>query len=150
MSDLRTENDLKALELIKKIDEKKAQLKVVENLAWKTNCKFNIPTVNTTNLRTINDLKQLQIAFAYIIKDRSSIEEAGKALGIETDATTGYTFCDYPYESWLHDFKNQAEITKYKTEIKKLESAKKLVEAKISEDKKNQLELDSVMKDLGL
>lgn len=144
-----SKTDQRVLDLIAKLNEKKAQISGAERPSWKTSCSLP-STVGSTkvtdrvNIQTVTDLGVLTSLYGEIITREQNWKLAGHILG----TTDSFTWGGYSLEDWTHDFKiraNQINIAKTRAEYKVLEER---LDRIISPELRAELELAELEKQL--
>jgi len=127
-------NDKKILELKAVIDAKKSKLRKV-NFAPVTNCTFELDGTRF-NIHTLNP-----DALTLLLVKLNSYALSMKSLKIDTLNISGYSIND-----WMGDLKMKLDIIAQKEEENKLKALEAKLAALLSNDKKTELELDSIEK----
>lgn len=132
-------NDKIILTLKAEIEKKKEQLKKVSKFSPITNCSLELDGVRF-NLNAIS-LEQLYQIMVKVNTYKLSAED----LGIEKETK----FSGYILEDWLTDLKSRLSILGMKEEETKLKKMEQRLHELLSTDKKVELEIDAIMKDLN-
>ena len=135
-------------ELFKVVQAKKAEIENTEKAKWQTNCNFayDLDTNRRYNLQTISDINQVVDMLAHLIVKRSANTEAAKILGVDSK----FEYMGFTFDQWEVDFKTRVEkiqISAKKTELKQLEER---LDKLVSKEKREEMELEAIKKQLGL
>lgn len=128
-------NDERILTLKKKIETKKESLKTLRTRANpRTSCLITLDGVKY-NLHITGE------PFIMLTLKLKSLAMAAEALGLSTDDITidGFSLTD-----WLDDVKEFAEVAHSRALLAELHTAEKKLDSLLSDDKKTELELDSL------
>lgn len=142
--------DQKINELFEVVKKQKAEVEAAEKeskQSWKTNCSIVLPfgrDENPINLQTATQEKVKNIVIG-LLKHKEYSAEAEQVLGLEP--TTQYN--GFSYEDWLADCKKRISVLNIRTKKDKLAVLEKRLNDIVSPEQKRQMELDSIMKDLG-
>jgi hypothetical protein len=132
-------NDDKILKLKAQIEEKKK--KIGAKFTPVTNCSITVGE-KRINIHTLNSVSAIHELLILI----NSMYLSAKDLGIEEE----HLHCGYKLGDWLTDLKAKLMVVNEKAEAKKLKDMEDKLSTLLSEDKKTELELDSIEKELGL
>lgn len=132
-------NDERIMQLKKQIEEKKKQLakQPVNRFIPITNCLLVIDKV-TYNLHVDSSTMLL------IKVNTLAMSARDLGLDIYDVMISGYSLAD-----WITDIQNNLKVQQYKEEKKKLERLEKQLDALLSDDKRTELEIDSIAALLG-
>ena len=126
-------NDDRIMQLKQRIEEKKKNLAdKSDRFTPKTNCLLVIDRV-TYNLHIdSSDLLLIKV---------NMMAMSAKNLGIDPSEfiISGYSLTD-----WIEDIKSYLKVQQYKEEKKNLEKLEKQLNSLLSEDKKTEMEIDSI------
>lgn len=128
-------NDERILTLKKKIEEKKDGLKTMRTRANpRTSCLITLDGVKY-NLHITGE------PFIMLTLKLKSLAMAAEAMGLSTDdiPIDGFSLTD-----WLDDVKEFAEVARSRALLAELHTAEKKLDSLLSDDKKTELELDSL------
>lgn len=132
-------NDDRIMQLKNQIAEKKAQLaNKTDRFAPKTNCLLVLDKV-TYNLH-------VEASELLLIKV-NSIAMSTKDLGLDI---TNIIVSGYSLDKWLDDIRSFLEVKAYREEKRKLDKLEQQLTALLSDDKKTELEIDSIAAMLGV
>lgn len=131
-------NDERIMQLKKQIEIKREELaNQTSRFTPVTNCLLLIDKV-TYNLH----VESSELLLIKVNMMAMSAKDLG--LDISNVIISGYSLAD-----WIDDIKNYLKVQKYKEEKKKLERLEKQLDALLSDDKRTELEIDSIAALLG-
>jgi hypothetical protein len=134
-------------ELLKKIEEKKAEIEKDKKLVsanWKTSTKINYGG-REINLKVakVEDIKNLVL---YLIRTKQDEESVASLLEIDAvNQINGYSFDD-----WITDCKKRVKTISLDEKIKSLEKNSKIVESFYSEDKRREKQFEKIKEELPI
>lgn len=132
-------NDDRIMQLKNQIAEKKAQLaNKTDKFAPKTNCLLVLDKV-TYNLHVE--------ASALLLIKVNTIAMSAKNLGYDI---TELEISGYSLDKWIDDIRSFLEVKAYREEKRKLDKLEQKLTALLSDDKKTELEIDSIAAMLGV
>ena len=131
-------NDDKILDLKAQIEKKKRDIGIVRNFNPSTNCILNIDNVNYN----IHTFSKSQII--HMLVKLNSMMMSAKDLGLEDQLE----FNGYNISLWIEDLMKLLNITNIRQEQVKLMQMEKRLTEMLSDNKKIELELDEIMKEL--
>ena len=131
-------NDDKILDLKAQIEKKKREIGIVRNFNPSTNCILNIDNVNYN----IHTFSKSQII--HMLVKLNSMMMSAKDLGLEDQLE----FNGYNISLWIEDLMKLLNITNIRQEQVKLMQMEKRLTEMLSDNKKIELELDEIMKEL--
>jgi len=129
-------NDKKIMELKKQIEEKKIKLGKSQKFTPITNCSIELDGVRV-NIQVLNK-EQLIILLVKL----NSYEKSAKELEIDF-VISGYHVID-----WILDIKSKLDFVSRKEEENKLKVMESKLHQLLSNEKKVELEIDEIMKNL--
>ena len=130
---MATKNDERVLQLKEIIDNKKAELKLVNRFSPLTNCVLDLDDQKyNLNVLQLNDLKLLLIKLNMYLM-------SAKYLEISNLEISGYYVSE-----WIVDIKSKIEIITYKEKEKELKVLEAKLDKMLSDEKKTELELDEI------
>lgn len=150
MSAANQNADQKIEQLLDVVRQKREAVKEAEKSAkrsWETNCSFrladNQPPVNiqTANLATIHSL------MTDLVIRNGSAAEAAKRLGIED---TSLTYAGFTFGQWESDMKKRVAILQLAAQRKKLDDADAKLNSLVSPEKRREMELAALEKELSV
>lgn len=133
-----SKNDDKILDLKAQIEKKKREIGTVRNFEPSTNCILNIDNVNYN----IHTFSKSQII--HMLVKLNSMMMSAKDLGLEDQLE----FNGYNISLWIEDLMKLLNITNIRQEQVKLVQMEKRLTEMLSDNKKIELELDEIMKEL--
>ena len=133
-----SKNDDKILDLKAQIEKKKRDIGIVRNFNPSTNCILNIDNVNYN----IHTFSKSQII--HMLVKLNSMMMSAKDLGLEDQLE----FNGYNISLWIEDLMRLLNITNIRQEQVKLMQMEKRLTEMLSDNKKIELELDEIMKEL--
>ena len=134
---MKTEtNDLKIMELKKQIEEKKIKLGKSQKFSPITNSSIELDGVRT-NIQVLN-----KDQLTYLLVKLNSYAKSAKELEIDF-VISGYHIMD-----WITDIKSKLDFVSRKEEENKLKVMESKLHQLLSNEKKVELEIDEIMKNL--
>ncbi|MBR5604202.1 MAG: hypothetical protein IKW51_08335 [Bacteroidales bacterium] len=131
-------NDERIMQLKQQIEEKRKELaNQTGRFTPVTNCLLVIDKV-TYNLH----IESSELLLIKVNMMAMSAKDLG--LDISKVIISGYSLAD-----WIDDIKNYMKVQSYKDEKRKLEKLEKQLDALLSDDKRTELEIDSIAALLG-
>ena len=148
MSD--TKVDTMVLELLKKVEEKKAQIGKAERPQWITNCSFGFsPDTNVrVNLQVETSLAKLVEIHSFVTGKYKDYLGSLGTLGV-TEKEAPFKWFGFTPDEWLADIQtriNGLRIKAKKDELAKLEDR---VNALVSPEQRRAIELEKLVKEIG-
>lgn len=140
------ELDEKALALLNEVTAKKDEIHKLNNkVNYITNLTFYYPIDGKQiNLNTVLNVNKLIELFAFIKNNIETKENSAKMLGVvDYDSK----FENYTLSEWLEDFKTKINIIKLKQLKEDLKIKEDKLNSIISEEKRKELEFESIFKD---
>lgn len=131
-------NDDMILVLKKQIEDKKALLNKAKKFSPITNCSINVDGVQI-NINTL----QREGLIGLLVKLHSLQSSA-----IELELLDEYNISGYNISEWIEDLKNKLEVLSVKQEEAKLKQMESKLSQLLSNEKKVELELEEIMKEL--
>jgi hypothetical protein len=141
-------NDDKVMALFDKLNAKKKEISQAEKPVWNTTCTigYNPESVgDRVNLQTVTNLAKLVEMYSFLTNKERDWAESAKELGVEVP----FSWMGYSKEQWQSDIKtrvNQIELSKKRKEFATMETK---LNSLISDDKRKELELAELEKQLG-
>ena len=146
---MSTEKDKIIEELFGVVQAKREEIKKIEKPEWKTNCSFVSPlnpTSNPRNIRTIVDISDISAKVAELLLLADYNKRADEILEVESDNTwMGFTIDD-----WISDFKTRVSVLQLTKKKKDLDSLEKRLDKLVSKEKREEMELLAIKKELGV
>jgi hypothetical protein len=142
--------DKQTMELIEKVQAKKAEIRKIERPVWKTNCSF--PFIDgqqntAVNVHVLCDVSKLVTIGAFLIDRSQSFFNAARRLGV--DPCPAFVWNGFSVEDWFQDLSlriDQIQLTAKKEALDKLEAR---LNAIISPELKQKMELDAIAAEVG-
>lgn len=129
-------NDERILELKKQIADKKENLGKEKRFVPVTTCILELfgSKINLHTLITVNDINK-------VLLELNMYSMSGGDLGIDEDeiAISGFKLSE-----WIHDVEMKRDSLIYKNEYAKLKKLEEQLDKLLSDDKKTELEIDSI------
>jgi hypothetical protein len=147
----RNKNDEMALKLLENLKAKKEEIKKLSGRPhYKTNMTFFYqPQNKNVNLNVVADNIELATYYGYIKNQVGIIVDAFEDL--EIDATLEEPKIDgFTLEEWREDFKTRAGVINIRVEKEKLKAMEAKINKIVSKEKRDELELEMMAKDLGV
>jgi len=129
-------NDSKIMVLKKQIEEKKIKLGKSQKFTPITNCSIELDGVRT-NIQVLNK-EQL----TYLLVKLNSYALSAKSLEID------FVISGYHVADWITDIKSKLDFVSRKEEENKLKMMESKLHQLLSNEKKVELEIDEIMKNL--
>lgn len=130
-------NDTRILELKKQIDAKEALLKKTEKWAPTTNCNLTLDGQNT-------NIQALQIdQLGYLAARLKSYSDAAQGMGYMLRVGA------YTAQEWIEDIRGKMLHMDRQNELNRLKIMKANMDELLSSEKKTELMLDNMAKELG-
>jgi len=129
---MASSNDQKILDLKAQIEHKKAMIERTK-FSPVTNCSIEMDGTRY-NLHTLNS-----DSLTYLLINLNCFQMSIKDLGIKKYEMSGYAI-----EDWINDIKMKLKVIAQKAEEDNLKALEKKLSTLLSEDKKTELELDSI------
>ena len=133
---MAVKNDERILTLKKQIEEKKTNLGKSPRFSPVTTCLLDY-NGSRLNLHTLNSTKDIDPMLTYFNMWVISAEN------IYVDPAN-IMFSGFSVLDWMADLRSKREVVVYQEESKKLDALNKQLEKLLSDDKKTELELDSI------
>lgn len=135
------------LELLEKIQSKKAEIKSIERPQWKTSTTLGLDesSPNRTNLQVETDVSRLVGLHAFLSAKKDYYEQSRLELGVSGK----FKWMAYSFEDWDADIRtriSQLEIKNKKAELDGLEAR---IDRLISPEQRRELELKALQYELS-
>lgn len=134
-------NDERILELKKQIDEKKKELGKQLRFSPITTCIFNYQG-NRINIHTLTSIKDINTMLVYFNMYVMSAEDMD--INCEDIVFDGFSITD-----WIEDLKAKKTIIEYTSKKEQLTTLEKKLDKLLSDDKKTELEIESIANLIG-
>ena len=137
--------DEKALALLNEVKAKKEEIQKLNKVNYVTNLTFYYPIDNKqVNLNTVLNVNKLIELFAFIKNNIETKEISAKMLGVVDFESK---FENYTLSEWTEDFKTKISIINLKQLKEDLKFKEDKLNSIISEEKRKELEFESILKD---
>ncbi len=139
--------DKKIEELFTVVQMQKQEVEKAEKetkRGWNTNCSFKLYSSTPVNLMTANEDSIIK-ACAELLTWKDSMTKALDILGLKKS----FSHDGYTVEQWLEDFQKRVATIHLKEKKDKLKKLEERLTSIVSPEQKRQMELQSIMKDLG-
>lgn len=148
MSD--TKVDTMVLELLKKVEEKKAQIGKAERPSWITNCSFGYnPDTNTRrNIQVETSLSELVGMHSFLVSREADFAASRKALGL-TEKEAPFGWLGFTADQWISDIQTRINGLKIKAKKDELAKLEERVNALVSPEQRRAIELEKLVKEIG-
>ncbi len=144
--------DQKTLDLIKEVQNRKAEISKLERPNWKTNCSFSFVegSSTTVNIHVESNVKNLIGYAAHLIEKERSYNSAATTLGLDgAESVPPFTWSGFSVNDWLDDIKTRINKIQISFKKKKLEILESRLNAVISPELKAELELQAIANELS-
>lgn len=145
---MATEKDKQIEELQAIVLQQKEEIAKTEKLSWITNCSFSYDknSANRLNLQVINDIEELISILSFLISKEKDHKAATDILELEHP----FKWMGYSLKDWQTDIKSRVHKIKISDKKKKLEVLQTKLNNLVSEERREEIELDNIKKELGL
>lgn len=143
----KAKTDTKTLELIKLVNQQKAEISKALKPNWITNCNFsyNENSANIINIHVESNIRNLVGIVAFLIEKERSYKEAAEKLGVEAPA---FQWNGFSPADWSEDIKMRINKIQITSKQKKLEALEARLNSIISPELRAQMELDAIESEL--
>jgi hypothetical protein len=133
-------NDALVGQLLKKVEEKKAQIKKIKHPSFKTN--LSLPVDGTTSRINLN-VATPELLFSILVTLETRIE---KSLGVAAkyDLVFDNTWHGFTLEDWRDDVVLKIKQSQAQRQVTELRTIEKKLGGLMSEDKRTNLELEKL------
>mgnify|MGYP001270327641 CR=1 FL=1 len=142
------ETDKQTMDLIKKVQQQKAEIEKAERPNWITNCSFSYVegSAKTVNLHVCRDVREM-VCIAAFLKDREkSYDAASKELGVEAPP---FQWDGFTVKDWMSDIKTRIDKVQIESKKKKLETLEARLNKIVSPELRAKMELEAIAAELG-
>ena len=140
-----SKHDKLITETLKKVDAKKEEVKKLKKQPWESPGTIEFQG-KQVNLKTCQNVELLiKIHAELTLMSQSYSKSSKELLGLEKQ----YEILSYGVDKWLKDIYNRCRTIHAVQELKKIEVIGQRLKGIVSEDMKTQLELDSILQELG-
>lgn len=133
--------------LFEVIQTKKEEIKRIEKPEWKTNCSYAIEgsrVDSRVNIRVLH-IDEVVDCVTQLLQIQDYRIKATDILEVPTRKYQGFNI-----EDWISDFKTRASIINVASKKKELEKLEGRLDKLVSKEKREQMELEAIQKELGL
>jgi hypothetical protein len=143
------QKDAQVDNLLRIVAQQKAEIARSERPKWETNCSFGYnedSNAGRINLQVTSNVDELTKALAFLIEKERAYSAAADILG-QSDAT--FKWMGYTLGQWQSDFLTRVGKIQIAAKRKKLELAEEALGKLISKERREELELERLTKELG-
>lgn len=145
---MNNKNDEKALNLLTILKEKKEKIAKLSKPHYETNMTFHNPIEHTqVNLNVVNNVETLIKLYSIIKNAIKDYEDASKDLGMEESEDS--TFEGFTLKQWKNDFQTKIDVLNIRKEKETLKIMEEKINGMISQEKRTELELELLEKELS-
>jgi hypothetical protein len=138
-------NDALVGQLLKKVEEKKAQIKKIKNPSFKTN--LSLP-VDGTSTRINLNVASPELLFRILVDLETRIEKSSAVAG-KYDLVFDNAWHGFTLEDWRTDVVLKIKQSQAQRQVTELRTIEKKLEGLMSEDKRTNIELEKLSELLG-
>ena len=144
---MTNEKDRLIDELIEIARKKREQIQKTEKPNWITNCSFRVneETSVSVNLQVCSDVKTLVGLLGKLYEKKNGFDKANKFLNTNEE----FTWFGHTLEEWGADIKTRIDKLNVSNTKKELEIIESKLNSKISKERRDELELEEIKKQLG-
>jgi len=140
-----TAKDVLIDELIQIAQNKKKEIEKAEKPTWLTNCLFSYDNSSMkTNIRTVSSIRELVNILAFVINKDISFSTANSFLGTKEV----FEYFGFTKEDWINDIKTRIDQINITAKRKELEGIESKLDSMISKERREELELEAIVKQL--
>lgn len=142
----QAERDEKIQELLAVVAKQKAAVASAERPKWETNCSFGYSEESSarTNIQVVQDVDAIVKMYAFLLREAEYYDKASQALG----QTGTFKWQGFTLNQWATDFATRVNKIQLAATRKKLEASEAALHKLVSKDKRDQMELDALTKEL--
>lgn len=143
--------DDKVMELLDTVRRQKAAIAEAERPVFRTNLTFSYTdgSLNQAiNVRVITDVAALIKMAAHVASQATAYHRAAGELGV-FDNVPPFMWCNYSAEDWIHDLRLTVSKIRIKSQRDKLQALEARLDLIITPEKRRELEILAIEKDLG-
>ncbi len=133
-------NDALVGQLLKKVEEKKAQIKKIRNPSFKTN--LSLP-LDGTNSRINLNVASPELLFKILVELETRIEKSDK-IAEKYDLKFDNIWHGFGLEDWRDDVVLKIKQSQAQLKVAELRTIEKKLEGLMSEDKRTNIELEKL------
>ena len=140
--------------LLAKIEQAESEIASCSRPQWRTSCTYgNDSSPKKILIQTIQNKRDLCLIYAEITAQEVAWEVAYADLfnlDPVTDKVPELEISGYKVSDWKHDLKLRANILEVNTKKSALDNYKKRLDSLVSPEKRREIELKKIQKELGL
>lgn len=141
----QTTKDVLIDELIQIAQNKKKEIEKAEKPTWLTNCLFSYDNSSMkTNIRTVSSIRELVNILAFVINKDISFSTANSFLCTKEV----FEYFGFTKEDWINDIKTRIDQINITAKRKELEGIESKLDSMISKERREELELEAIVKQL--
>ena len=133
-------NDALVGQLLKRVDEKKAQIKKIKNPSFKTN--LSLPIDGTTTRINLN-VASPELLFSILVTLETRIEKS-QIVAEKHDVVFDNAWHGFTLEDWRDDVVLKIKQSQAQRQVVELRTIEKKLEGLMSEDKRTNIELEKL------
>lgn len=138
-------NDALVEQLLKKVEEKKAQIQRIKNPSFKTN--LSLPIDGTTTRINLN-VASPELLFRILVDLETRIEKSGD-VATKYDVVFDNAWHGFTLEDWRDDVVLKIRQNQAQRQVNELREIERKLNGLMSEDKRTNLELEKLSQLLG-
>jgi hypothetical protein len=142
------QKDAQVEKLMALVAQQKAEIAKAERPKWETNCSFGYvedSNAGRINLQVVSDVDELIKALAFLISKEEAYRTAAHILGQDAK----FKWMGFTRAQWQSDFQTRVNKIQIAAKRKKLEAAEEALSKLVSKEKREELELARLTKELG-
>jgi len=136
-------NDALVEQLLKKVEEKKAQIKKIKNPSFKTN--LSLPIDGTAIRINLNAAAAPELLFKILVDLETRIEKS-EGVAKKYDLVFDNAWYGYTLEDWRDDVVLKIKQSQAQCQVNELREVEKKLNSLMSEDKRTNMELENLSK----
>ena len=133
-------NDALVGQLLKKVEEKKAQIKKIKNPSFKTN--LSLPLDGTNNRINLN-VASPELLFSILVELETRLDKS-QVVAEKYDLVFDNSWRGFTIEDWRDDVVLKIKQSQAQRQVTELRTIEKKLEGLMSEDKRTNLELEKL------
>lgn len=134
-------------ELFKVIQDKKSAIEKTERAKWQTNCSFAFgPNDSRINIQTVSEVKVIVGMYGFLMNQSDAFHKASEKLGVDVV----FEWQGFTFDQWENDFKTRVEKIQITTKKKELNDLTSRLDKLVSKEKREEMELLDIQKELGV
>lgn len=140
-------NDEVAMRLIDSVREQKSLISGAEKKKYCTNCVLNMGDGPPINLHVVSSLEELCSILSRLLSKNHFHRLSCGELGLPI---TNLSFGGYDLDDWVADIKTKSEKIRIGEKKKRLAELESKLQSLVSDEKRKELELLAISKELGI